>query len=349
MFQPSVNRLCGFLEISSLFIALARSGGAQYKAGNLRIQAISNNGGGFGRKSAAWKERRSLKWCAVRESYLVVLEAPGEVGAMPKISSRQLLNLSLPQLAIWDVFLIDSDFKIERPKRYYRQGLDLFHSHARDESGHPIMQPHYGRDDNPSVIGSIRSRVSKLFGRTNASRPAGQGTQGNTSIAHDHDDAMGSSSSWSLDTTPSRPPTPMLDPSTNTNPLLAQDESPGDIGADIVNQSNGKTHKKGKKRAKNVSKHTFYIENSQTRLKLFARNEVCCRILFLSYISTAQSLEQRQMLQWITALEKVAATSHYAGRNRFDSFAPIRLNVSAQWLVDGVRLILSMESEPRFL
>lgn len=42
------------------------------------------------------------------------------------------------------------------------------------------------------------------------------------------------------------------------------------------------------------------------------------------------------MLQWITALEKVAATSHYTGSNRFDSFAPIRLNVAAQWLVDGV-------------
>ena len=42
------------------------------------------------------------------------------------------------------------------------------------------------------------------------------------------------------------------------------------------------------------------------------------------------------MLQWITALEKAAATSHYTGGNRFDSFAPIRLNVAAQWLVDGV-------------
>lgn len=42
------------------------------------------------------------------------------------------------------------------------------------------------------------------------------------------------------------------------------------------------------------------------------------------------------MLQWITALEKVARESHYTGKNRFDSFAPIRLNVAAQWLVDGV-------------
>lgn len=42
------------------------------------------------------------------------------------------------------------------------------------------------------------------------------------------------------------------------------------------------------------------------------------------------------MLQWIAGLEKVAATSHFVGNHRFGSFAPIRLNVSAQWLVDGV-------------
>lgn len=48
------------------------------------------------------------------------------------------------------------------------------------------------------------------------------------------------------------------------------------------------------------------------------------------------------MLQWIAALEKVARESHYTGKNRFDSFAPIRLNVAAQWLVDGVSPCLSM-------
>ena len=42
------------------------------------------------------------------------------------------------------------------------------------------------------------------------------------------------------------------------------------------------------------------------------------------------------MLQWIAGLEKIAATSPFAASNRFGSFAPIRLNVSAQWLVDGV-------------
>lgn len=41
------------------------------------------------------------------------------------------------------------------------------------------------------------------------------------------------------------------------------------------------------------------------------------------------------MLQWIAGLEKAAATSLFAAGNRFGSFAPIRLNVAAQWLVDG--------------
>lgn len=50
------------------------------------------------------------------------------------------------------------------------------------------------------------------------------------------------------------------------------------------------------------------------------------------------------MLQWIAALERVASTSHYTGGNRFDSFAPIRLNVAAQWLVDGVRPIYTSSS-----
>ena len=46
------------------------------------------------------------------------------------------------------------------------------------------------------------------------------------------------------------------------------------------------------------------------------------------------------MQQWITALERVAQSSYWTGSNRFGSFAPIRLNVAAQWLVDGVRLII---------
>lgn len=79
MFHPSTNRLAGFLEISALSIALAQSGGAQYKAGYLQIEAERGGGGGFGRKSVGWKAKKESRWCAVRESYLVVLDEPGEV------------------------------------------------------------------------------------------------------------------------------------------------------------------------------------------------------------------------------------------------------------------------------
>lgn len=77
MFHPSLNRLAGFLEISALSIALAQTGGAQYKAGYLHIESVDSKG--FGRKSANWGTKKTSKWCAVRESYLVALEEPGEV------------------------------------------------------------------------------------------------------------------------------------------------------------------------------------------------------------------------------------------------------------------------------
>jgi len=48
------------------------------------------------------------------------------------------------------------------------------------------------------------------------------------------------------------------------------------------------------------------------------------------------------MLQWITALEKAADTCQFVTENRFGSFAPIRMNVAAQWLVDGVSLSLCL-------
>jgi phospholipase D1/2 len=46
--------------------------------------------------------------------------------------------------------------------------------------------------------------------------------------------------------------------------------------------------------------------------------------------------EQRQMHQFIVSMERIAAQSAWTGMNRFDSFAPLRVNVAAQWLVDGV-------------
>ncbi|KAF9242554.1 phospholipase D [Melanogaster broomeanus] len=301
MFHPSSNRLSGFLEISALFISLAQSGGAQYKAGFLHIEKSGNNTG-LGRKSARWSERKESRWCAVRESYLVIVEDPGE-------------------LNIWDVFLLDSDFEIVRPTRYYRKGLHLlgpepgdreFHSAGRIQE---VQLPQEREVDCLSAMDSIRGRLSRALGIGHRSTP-------NINAENQNDQLRGPpghirrgsvSSGSSVPSNVSHLPTPMLDPSTNSNPLA---EPLSLQNEEEAQQQLENERRKRKKRCQEVSKHTFYVENSQMRLKLFARNE-------------------RQMLQWITALEKAAATCHYVTKNRFDSFAPIRSNVATQWLVDG--------------
>ncbi|KAL0576864.1 Phospholipase D1 [Marasmius crinis-equi] len=290
MFHPTANRLAGFLEISALSISLAQTGGHQYKAGYLQIEAADHKGGGFGRKGLNWRQKREARWCAVRESYLVVLEEPGE-------------------LKVWDVFLLDSDFAIERPKRYYRQGLSLLNpesgDHVKeeptDEKGKKLTV--HSDTEHMSLMGTIKGRVSKALRRSNRSRRAR--TEGNHD--EDSDDSGDSHSSVSSQ------PAPILDPSTNVNPLEPGEDQPEETGGD---NDHPWSQKKKKANTNEVSKHTFFVTNSQMRLKLYAKNE-------------------RQMLQWITGLEKAAASSHYTGTNRFDSFAPIRLNVAAQWLVDG--------------
>ncbi|KIK69659.1 hypothetical protein GYMLUDRAFT_992337 [Collybiopsis luxurians FD-317 M1] len=287
MFHPASNRLCGFLELSAISITHAQTGGAQYKGGYLQIEAANGKTGGLGRKGTSWKAKKEQHWCVVRESYLVVMSEPGE-------------------LDVWDVFLLDPDFSIERPKRYYRQGLNLLHPDSQDEKSENVgddrrLSVNTHEAEHMSLMGSIKGRFSQVLhlgGHPRARTTSNVGRQ-------DHvDDASSASSNSSIS---SRPPTPMGDPSTNVNPLNP---------ADDTEEHPWSNKKKKKANVNEVSKHTFYISNSQTRLKLFARN-------------------QRQMLQWITALERAAAASHYTGTNRFDSFAPIRMNVATQWLVDG--------------
>ena len=256
MFLPTSNRLAGFLEISALSIHLAQFGGVQYKAGYLRIVASGNKGAGFGRKSASRSQKRKPKWCAIRDSYLVAVEEPGE-------------------LVVWDVFMLDADFKIKRPTRYYRQGLSLLHGDSTRGSETAMKTDPTGstldraRDsastERKSLLGSIRSRVSRVFHPHHEASHAGP-----INITDDDREqhVRSDTEADSLDPE-SRPPTPLLDPSTNTDPLngaAANSPQPQEEGP----------QKKKKRRTGEVSKHTFYVENSQMRLKLYARNEVCC-------------------------------------------------------------------------
>ena len=64
---------------------------------------------------------------------------------------------------------------------------------------------------------------------------------------------------------PSALPTTMLDPSTHVNPLVKKAHS-------VDNDHNDRN--KGKGPTADLSRHTFYIVNSQMELKLRARSEV---------------------------------------------------------------------------
>ncbi|KAF8509648.1 phospholipase D [Hysterangium stoloniferum] len=321
MFHPTSNRLSRFLEVSALFIRLAQSGGHQAKAGILQIEGASGTKGAFARKGLGWREKKKSKWCAVRESYLVVQEDPGEV-------------------EIFEVFMLDSDFKIERPKRVYRRGFSLLHSdHKAGEStanaavnsataATAALAP-----SNRSEVGtmrSIKSGFERVFhygrDRLTSTHSLPLDSPGETRQRHHRRASSISSSSntssfdTDLEDDEDVVPSALVDPSTNADPLnepLSDDEagSRPNVNAS-TNEEERAQQTKRRKRNKEVSKHTFFIENSQMRLKLFASNA-------------------RLMKQWITALERVAQTSHWTRKNRFESFAPIRLNVAAQWLVDG--------------
>ena len=165
--------------------------------------------------------------------------------------------------------MLDSDFRIERPKRYYRQGLSFLH---------PDMIAHHEHDTHPndydgdqkSIMGSIKGKLSKAlnFRRSEDSRPNPEG------MPHiPRASSVPGSSSSSIS---SRAPTPLLDPSTNANPLSGPNEhhDVSEDGEKWENKKKGRTDRE-------VSKHTFYISNSQMRLKLIARNEVCPFVFIL--------------------------------------------------------------------
>jgi phospholipase D1/2 len=177
-------------------------------------------------------------------------------------------------LTVHDVFIIDTDFRIERPKRYYRQGFNLLtHPDVALEDANAEKQEHH---ETRSQTGrSIRSRLSRILhvghhhdpaieGSSKAPEPTGErgGQRGEDS---ESPASPGSSDDEDEGQRLARQITPILDPSTNTNPLLGEEKNPN-AGSDK------------KKKPTDVSKHTFYIENSQGRLKLFARNEVRQRL-----------------------------------------------------------------------
>ena len=73
---------------------------------------------------------------------------------------------------------------------------------------------------------------------------------------------------------------------------------------------------RAKESAKHPQHHALKILNSERKLKLLAKNE-------------------RQLYQFEESIQQMFNNTSWGKKNRFDSFAPIRSNVFAQWLVDG--------------
>jgi phospholipase D1/2 len=97
MFSPESNRLCKFLELSSLGVRLAPEASYHGKEGFLTIK--SSKGVDFRKsfKPRLFWNRHSPKWFLVRHSYIACVDGPD-------------------QLKIYDVFLVDPSFAVERKK-----------------------------------------------------------------------------------------------------------------------------------------------------------------------------------------------------------------------------------------
>lgn len=172
-----------------------------------------------------------------------------------------------------------------RPIRYYRKGLHLLRPEPADrefhttELMHEVILPQEIEVDCASAMDSITGRITRALNIYQRSTPnmdniENQENKSPPQPRHERHDTASSGSSIASNQSPS----PMLDPSTHVRPLqISQPQRNGQV--EEQNQQQGQTlseneKRKRKKRSQDVSKHTFYVENSQMRLKLFARNEV---------------------------------------------------------------------------
>jgi len=138
-----------------------------------------------------------------------------------------------------------------------------------------------GGESHTSTLRKFRASIGKIFHHdhtiksTQSLPPPGHKHQrsGSTTSTVSGSSSDGSSSD-SDDDEDIRPSTPLVDPSTNVDPLAEPVSDLDEEGVPRLSKDGEAGKKKKKKRSKDVSKHTFYIENSQMRLKLYARNAV---------------------------------------------------------------------------
>lgn len=165
--------------------------------------------------------------------------------------------------------------EIERPQQ--KHAIDSAEQEKEQDSRHshpPSLIPQHYDSERKSIISSIKTQLSKVFHLDGDDSPPNGNVLSHEENRNQRDDDTDHSASSIGSPLPSRPPTPMLDPSTNTNPMREGDPDEDGENKDHEGIKTKKAKQTAKKVSGDVSKHTFYIVNSQMRLKLFARNEV---------------------------------------------------------------------------
>ncbi|KAF7929659.1 hypothetical protein EAE99_004563 [Botrytis elliptica] len=98
IFRADSNRLCRFLELSSMGVRLAAEGSYHGKEGYLAIQSAKGLDVRRILTPNNFFDRHSPKWFLVRHSYLVCVESP-------------------ENMHIYDVYLVDGKFEIQKKRR----------------------------------------------------------------------------------------------------------------------------------------------------------------------------------------------------------------------------------------
>ena len=73
---------------------------------------------------------------------------------------------------------------------------------------------------------------------------------------------------------------------------------------------------------------TFQVENLERKMKLVTNS-------------------RRQLGQWMDSIKSMKDNTIWSKNHRFNSFAPIRTNVQAQWFVDAVSFIVFLTAVAR--
>ncbi|KAB8416422.1 hypothetical protein FH972_024941 [Carpinus fangiana] len=124
MFRPGSNRICKFLELSTISVLMSIDGSYKGKEGVLSIQRTTGMDSRRKKAAAAFTKAKPM-WFLVRESYIFCVD-------------------SVDESIIYDVFLVDTDFTIRtkrprlRDQKGAREMAKTATSSAANPSGHVL-------------------------------------------------------------------------------------------------------------------------------------------------------------------------------------------------------------------